>query len=424
MDMYLFDIGSSTVKGYKKNETGLVKILEKSFDFKKDFNLDIGLSDINQIMLFDFFDKIKSEYGLSKKNTKLYATGIFRTIRNKQSFIEKFYYRTRLFFNIISHDLENFYLEKALVGRCDINSSVMIINIGGKTTELVVMRNNIPIERYNIDLGVGSIIKQFPNINNDYSGIDLEQLCDYISGYLPPIDGIIKMAIYTGGELTYMKLVNYALTNNKFFNDPAHSLIIDAKDYYEKNKTVFNNITLNDLRILMPQNPDWMNGARACSAIAQAICRKYSIEYIVPSDSNLIDGVNIQEVKNVVICGSFNKNLPDISKLIIKLQEKGINILSPANTEVVDNIEGNFVVFKGDTLKYDCKWSIEAQHLKAIDECDLVILCNFNNYLGMSATFEAGYAYRSGKKIVFMEDNTIANDFDCPCEIGLIDRYR
>lgn len=51
-----------------------------------------------------------------------------------------------------------------------------------------------------------------------------------------------------------------------------------------------------------------------------------------------------------------------------------------------------------DTLGYDCKWSIAAQNLKAIDECDLVILYSFNNYLVMSATFEAGYAYRSGKK--------------------------
>jgi hypothetical protein len=34
-----------------------------------------------------------------------------------------------------------------------------------------------------------------------------------------------------------------------------------------------------------------MYGARACSAIAQAICEKYNIITIIPSDSNIINGV-------------------------------------------------------------------------------------------------------------------------------------
>jgi len=34
-----------------------------------------------------------------------------------------------------------------------------------------------------------------------------------------------------------------------------------------------------------------MYGARTCSAIAQAICEKYNIITIIPSNSNIINGV-------------------------------------------------------------------------------------------------------------------------------------
>ena len=101
---------------------------------------------------------------------------------------------------------------------------------------------------------------------------------------------------------------------------------------------------------MMPNNPEWMTGARACSALAQAICQCFNIQYIVPSDSNLIDGVNVQEAQSVVICGSFNKHLTQIAKLITKLTDKGIEVLSPRSTEIVD-VEGDFVVFKNDIKK-------------------------------------------------------------------------
>ena len=41
----------------------------------------------------------------------------------------------------------------------------------------------------------------------------------------------------------------------------------------------------------MPESPGWMFGARACSALAEAICSKYDVEHIIPSNSNLIDGI-------------------------------------------------------------------------------------------------------------------------------------
>ena len=41
----------------------------------------------------------------------------------------------------------------------------------------------------------------------------------------------------------------------------------------------------------MPQNPKWMDGAVACTAIALAIADKLGVNLIVPSNKNLNDGL-------------------------------------------------------------------------------------------------------------------------------------
>lgn len=53
-------------------------------------------------------DSVKEEN--KECQIKIYATGIFRSLINETrvSFIDECFTRTGLFFNIISHDLENF----------------------------------------------------------------------------------------------------------------------------------------------------------------------------------------------------------------------------------------------------------------------------------------------------------------------------
>ena len=202
-----------------------------------------------------------------------------------------------------------------------------------------------------------------------------------------------------------MKLAQYNLTKNSFFIDELHPYMISINDYKTRNKEIFHNVTIEELRNLMPKNPSWMDGARACSALAQCICQRYNIDFIIPSDSNLIDGVCNQEAQKVVICGNYNKNLKQKSNLIKKIKSQGIKVLSPKNNDKFVN---------------NCKWSIESQHLKAIDESDLVIICNYDNYIGTSTAIELGWALKEGKKVVFIEDNEVANSLDCPCEIELL----
>lgn len=428
---FLIDIGSSTVKVYNRVEKRVFLIEQKTFDFKDDFN-ESGLSQKNKLELFDFFSYLIKTYSMTNKNTKIYATGIFRDIKTKGEFIEEFFDNTGLLFNIISHDLEAFYLEKAWVNKnCENLSKMMVINIGGKTTELLFYENGKIIdEPQKLALGVGTILKKYPKINNTYSAYPLslivEEILEDIKTLLPKNNNIYEAAIYTGGELTYMKCAEYPLVANTIFDDNLHPYMLSTSEYFKRNNTIFSEVSMLNLKKMMPQNPEWMGGARACSALAQAILQYYNVNTVVPSDSNLIDGVNIQEAKSVVICGSFNKHLKQIEALMNRLKSSGISVLSPQNTEVVGS-ENDFVVFKNDVVINHNTWSVEELHLKAIDRCDFVIACNFDGYIGVSTTFELEHAYRVGKKIFFIENNEIADSFGkrigkhhMPCEVGLL----
>lgn len=416
---YLIDIGSSTIKVYTKQEYKVSLVKTKSFSFKDGFSPSSGLSDSNKELLYRFFEELVECYSLNRCNTKIYATGIFRDIQNKQSFIEEFYTRTRFFFNIIAHDLEAFYLEKACIGACSYNGPILIINIGGKTTELLFYNNGSIVGRELLSIGVGTILNAFPLINSDHSSVSLEEIVAFVVTQLPKNDLPYTTAVYTGGELTYMRTVGYPLTKNTTFEDSNHPMMIMANDYYDHNQQIFSRICLSELRQLMPGNPSWMDGARGCSAIAQAICIHYGVRIIIPSDSNMVDGINIQEAKSVVICGSFNKHLVAISKLIDRLKKQGIKVLSPRNTDIVGSEKG-FLLFKDDNVVNHCTWSVESFHLQAIEECDFIIVCNFDSYIGTKTALEIGYAYKCGKKIVFFEENSIIDDFDIPSEIELL----
>jgi hypothetical protein len=539
---YLIDIGSSTIKVYEQKNNKVYLLEAKTFDFKEGFESSYGLSDINKEKMYAFFEELHVRFSFTHCNTKLYATGIFREITNKQVFVAEFYTRTHLLFNIVAHDLEAFYLEKAWIGKHANKSNLLIINIGGKTTELIIYNHGNIVDRKMLSIGVGTILKKYPLINEKYSPVSLSEIVDYVRDELPQTKNNIDTAVYTGGELTYMQVAGYALQENIVFSDEKHPFMIKSNDYYAQNERVFSKITITSLKNMMPNNPDWMNGARACSALSQAICTQYGVEIIIPSDSNLIDGVNTQEVRsvvicgdyskhseliaqlisrlenqgidvlnrnslplfydtidykvlaeqiydkivsdtdlfdciknlnqipiimnsvNLVICGSYNKHLKHITKLIEEIKKLGIGIISPQDTEVIGSEKG-FVLFKNDRVINHCTWSVEALHLRGIKECSCVVVCNFDDYIGSKTSLEigyantcktpviflkdvvfqqtvekcdcvvvcnydsfvnprtaieVGYAYGRGKKVVFVEDNLIVEDFDIPSETGML----
>ncbi len=291
--MYYFDIGSSTIKLYEyKKELSLIE--EKSIMFKRGFSED-GIQEENIEKMMAFIKEVKEKYNLDKNNTEIYATGIWRKIPNEQlANIEARFNELDLEFNVISHDKENYYFEKAMQGTY--NNRVMMVNMGGKTTELVIFDNDTVENRVNLTVGVSDVFDKYPNINELDSGISKEEVINYLENLISEdINFNCDIAIHTGGELRFQKLVKYNLQPNKFFDDGIHKVYVTYEDFDKKNEELLNKTTLDELRSLMPTNPDWMNGAKAGVMLGEAIFRKANIKNIIPSDLNLINGVIKEE---------------------------------------------------------------------------------------------------------------------------------
>lgn len=287
--MYYFDIGSSTIKLYEyKKELSLIE--EKSIMFKRGFSED-GIQEENIEKMMAFIKEVKEKYNLNKNNTEIYATGIWRKIPTSQlKKVKEKFNKLTLEFNIISHDKENYYFEKAMQGTY--NNRVMMVNMGGKTTELVIFNNDKVENRVNLTVGVSDVFDKHPNINELDSGISKEEIINYLENLIPEdINFNCDIAIHTGGELRFQKLVKYNLQPNKFFDDGIHKVYVTYEDFDKKNEELLNKTTLDELRSLMPTNPDWMNGAKAGVMLGEAIFRKANIKNIIPSDLNLINGV-------------------------------------------------------------------------------------------------------------------------------------
>ena len=293
MKNYYIDLGSSTIKVYcYENELKLLE--EHSIYFKNDFDAEKGISESNSKELCEYFEKIKNKYNLKYYNTNIYVTGIFRNLvqERKQELVKLFNDKFDLHFNIISHGIENYYLGKAMQN--DYNGKkVLIINMGGKTTELVTFVGKDITNTKNINVGVADLLNSFDKVNEKYSGNTLEEMEQFITDKLNDVvlDKDYDCAIFTGGEERFELLAGFNLVENNLFNDNIHKYMLSLDDYVAGTEKVLYNMSLDELHALMPSNPKWMDGARSGAIIPLVLFKKANVKWIIPSDLNLINGV-------------------------------------------------------------------------------------------------------------------------------------
>ena len=293
MKNYYIDLGSSTIKVYCYEDD--LKLLEEhSIYFKNDFDKDKGISENNLKELCNYFEKIKSKYDLKYYNTHIFVTGIFRNLvqGRKQELVKLFNEKFDLHFNIISHGIENYYLAKAMEN--DYNrKKVLIINMGGKTTELVTFVGDKIVDTKNLTIGVADLLNNFDKVNEKYSGNTVEEMEECVVEKLAnlKLDKDYDCAIFTGGEERFELLTGFNLVENTLFNDNIHKYMVSLDDYIKGTEKVFYDISLDELYKLMPDNPKWMDGARSGAIIPLVLFKMANVDWIIPSDLNLINGV-------------------------------------------------------------------------------------------------------------------------------------
>lgn len=293
---YYIHLGSSTVKIYEYQDKKVELISEKSILFKSFYDQESGISLKNYRMLLTYLKDCIKQFGLNRDNTKIYATGIWRKIPQSQiELIQADIYDAGLKFHVISHEQENHYFQKAMQGIYD-RKRVLMVNMGGKTTEIVVYDKGNMIDKKNLTIGVADILEEFPNINDIDSNPSSEEIVNYGLKLLENIEIPYEFdcAIHTGGELRFQKLAGYPLVKNTVFEDGIHEFMISFVEFSKRNQELLK-IPQQELYNLMPSNPTWMEGAKAGAYLGEIIFKKAKIDWIVPSDLNIVHGIVKEE---------------------------------------------------------------------------------------------------------------------------------
>lgn len=297
---YYIDLGSNVIKIYASEEKKLSLVEEKDIFFQENFDEEEGISRKKYRELMQYMKQLIDNYKLNKENCNIYATGIWRKIPNEQFETLKADFNDKgLKFNIISKNEEKFYFEKAVQGIYD-SKRILMVNIGSKQTELLVYDKANIVNRKTLNIGVTEIVNNFPTINEKSNDLKKEDIINYVLEVInkEKIDFSCDCGVFTGGELRFQKLVKYNLVPNAMFNDNIHEYMISFKDFEKKNKELLNKISLQDLYLLMPNNKSWLEGSKAAAILAEAIFKKVNIEYIIPSDLNIINGIAKRKSKN------------------------------------------------------------------------------------------------------------------------------
>jgi NTP pyrophosphatase (non-canonical NTP hydrolase) len=99
------------------------------------------------------------------------------------------------------------------------------------------------------------------------------------------------------------------------------------------------------------------------------------------------------EPVEIVICGSFRKDIEGLKNTFQELLDLGFTVLSPLNANITSEKEG-FVFMEGEQT--ESPESIELRHLQAITRAAFVWLHAPEGYIGPSAALEIGFARANG----------------------------
>lgn len=98
----------------------------------------------------------------------------------------------------------------------------------------------------------------------------------------------------------------------------------------------------------------------------------------------------------ITLCGS-NKFKSEIHRLANYLYENGFYVHIPAefNSDINEESETFYYIQKGLLLG----------HFRKIDQANVVVICNFNGYIGNSTAMELAYAFAKNKFIIALTES-------------------
>ena len=301
MKLGLIDIGSSTVKlsvynihddksyEVEKKESQTTKLAQGMKEANNE--LQIGPMAKTIIAVADF---IKLTPQVEK--WLLFSTSAARKAKNIQDFKDMVSNECGHELRIITDKEEAELFFKGVISDFSKDYDCVAINVGGGSTELTYGNKKGLFFSKSLPIGVVAINEEYllsnPPMDSEYSKAVNHIKTVIAEAGVPKVKNPKETVfLHTGGELTYIKRVKCPA--HKFTLSSAHPLKVDMKEFVEFADNLRKLPTV-ELERFVPENPMWMNGAVASNLIAIEMAKALGVDYFVPSDKNLADGIIIE----------------------------------------------------------------------------------------------------------------------------------
>lgn len=293
MEKIVIDIGSGSLKAYSvDSEKNIQPFYKKTIMFKVNYTKENGLNVDDKNKLVESLKEIKQMN--PNKEIHAYATSIFRLMSQKQvtELKQEILKTTGIDFTIVTPEQEAKYIEKSVGNIPEISDPYLVFCVGGSSTELIVLEKWKEKEHLTVEFAVGDLLKKFPEITENICKVNYNQVYKFIEDKFNTLPKTkCKYAIFTGSHLTYNEAVGNKMEDNHFFVKKGIPKYITVEDYRSDTIYTLEKRNLKEMKERFPQDPKYMDGARACVTLISYILDKVESKYIFPTDLNMIDGI-------------------------------------------------------------------------------------------------------------------------------------
>ena len=293
----LIDIGTSSVKSYKL-EYNILQNLGRKHLYLKDGNSDkYGLAVEKLEELVHMIVDLKIRY--PKHCIMAFGTSVFRTLdeEKKNNTIKYIFDATGVKLNVISTFQEGTYLAKGVICEFKKQEDVLIVNIGGGSTEQILLKDNEFIQEVHLEFGSESVVNKFLKFYKREEFATYEDIKKYITQNMEYVSQKSKYVVITGGITNLIKTVDYNFDKDDIFQTTDDLVKINLVELKLCNRNFLNRVINNDLSELFIENPKLAYGSLSACIILECLGEYVDVESIIFSDKNLIDGIII-ELKN------------------------------------------------------------------------------------------------------------------------------
>lgn len=310
---------------------------------------------------------------------------VFNSPAEEKDFIRRFYEETNLYFNILSREQMEINLNK-LFG--EVKAGTIIVNIDSRGVDVLeIQEKESIIHRLPIRLDAVDPVLKRKKIGEIWDEQQISIIKDFIKSKInKQLKGIkAEKAIIIKDELSFMQDIGYPLIDSS-----SVSPYISVNDYKKANREKLFSVDYLSILSNKYQDKSTVNrfyGFKRGHLILETIIDAVGVSMIFPSNQHSVHGDINAYIFKVVLSGSTNQHrIAYMVEANTIMKGLGATVLSPS-----------FIGENWSSITTDSDY----EHLKAIDNCDVLFICNKDQYVGESTKCEIYYAYGRRKTIAF-----------------------